>query len=50
MSETLLTDNFKGVLEAIRLIEERFAKVKSADDFVLSPQGVLKDKGSGPHS
>jgi uncharacterized protein with HEPN domain len=41
MSDTLLTDNFKSILEAILLIEERFASVKSADDFVLSPQGVL---------
>jgi len=41
MSDTFLTDNFKGILEAILLIEERFAKIKKADDFVLSSQGVL---------
>ncbi len=41
MSETFLVDNLEGIYEAILLIEERFAKVKCADDFVLTPQGVL---------
>lgn len=40
MSDTLLIDNFESIFEAILLIEERFASIKSVDDFVLSSQGV----------
>jgi uncharacterized protein with HEPN domain len=41
MFKTFLVDNLEGIYEAILLVEERFAKIKGADDFVLSPQGVL---------
>ena len=40
MSDTLLIDNFESIFEAILLIEERFANIRSVDDFVLSSQGV----------
>ena len=41
MSDPLLMDNLEGILKAVSLIEERFADVKSADDFDLSAHGVL---------
>jgi uncharacterized protein with HEPN domain len=41
MSSTLLVDTLEGIYESILLIEERFANIKAADDFVLSSQGVL---------
>ncbi|MBU1053714.1 MAG: DUF86 domain-containing protein [Proteobacteria bacterium] len=41
MSDNFITDNFESIFEAILLIECRFAEVSKAEDFVLSPHGVI---------
>lgn len=41
MSDELVSDNLEIVLEAVALIETRFAKMKSSDEFVRNAEGVL---------
>ncbi|MGB5155813.1 HepT-like ribonuclease domain-containing protein [Desulfobacterium sp. N47] len=41
MSDNFTIDNFESIYEAILLIEERFSEVSQAEDFVLSPHGVI---------
>ena len=40
MPENELVDIIDMMLESIKLIQERFAKVNMADDFVSTPEGV----------
>ena len=41
MSDDLLCDIFKNIYESIALIEDRFSKISSPKDFVLTPEGVV---------
>lgn len=41
MLDDLIRDNLEGILESIALVEARFEKVDTAEDFVLSAEGVL---------
>ena len=41
MLEDALTENIQVIIESIGLIEERFKKIKSADDFVSSAYGTF---------
>ena len=41
MLDDIIRDNLQIILESIVLIENRFSKINSADDFVLSADGVL---------
>jgi len=41
MSDNFTTDNFESIFEAILMIEERFAGVNKAEDFVSSSRGVI---------
>lgn len=37
----IILENFKGIITAIELIEERFKKIRIADDFILTNEGTL---------
>ena len=41
MLDDIIRDNLQIILESIILIESRFSKINSADDFVSSADGVL---------
>ncbi len=41
MFNEMLLEKVNLVIESIELIEERFSTIKSPDDLVLSPQGVM---------
>ena len=41
MLDDIIRDNLQIILESIVLIEKRFSKINSADDFVSSADGVL---------
>jgi uncharacterized protein with HEPN domain len=41
MPDEIITDNLKSILECIVLIENRFAEITHADDFVKNPDGVF---------
>ena len=41
MLDDQIKDNLEGILESIALVEVRFEKVNTAEDFVLSAEGVL---------
>ena len=41
MLDDIIRDNLRVILESIVLIENRFSKINSADDFVSSEGGVL---------
>jgi uncharacterized protein with HEPN domain len=41
MPEEIISDNLKSILECIVLIENRFAKITNADDFVKNSDGVF---------
>lgn len=41
MLDDQIKDNLEGILESIALVEVRFEKVDTAEDFVLSTEGVL---------
>ena len=41
MLDDIIRDNLQIILESIILIENRFSKINSADDFVSSVDGVL---------
>ncbi|MDY7039153.1 MAG: HepT-like ribonuclease domain-containing protein [Thermodesulfobacteriota bacterium] len=41
MLDDLIQDNLEGILESIALIEARLEKVDTAEDFVLSAEGVV---------
>ena len=41
MLDDIIRDNLQIILESIILIENRFSKIDSADDLVLSADGVL---------
>ena len=40
MSEDQIIDNLDLMVQSIRLIQERFSKIREPDDFVLTPEGV----------
>ncbi len=40
MHDALIRDYLEAILDAIALIEFRFDKIKNANDFVKSPEGV----------
>ena len=41
MPESGLEDNLDVILESISLIEERFSRIETAEDFVCNSEGVL---------
>jgi uncharacterized protein with HEPN domain len=41
MLEDVIRENLKVIIESIALIEERFEKINSADDFVLNSHGTF---------
>lgn len=40
MSDDYLVFRLKKVIESIEIIESRFSKIKTPDDFVVSPEGL----------
>lgn len=40
MSKDQIIDNLDLMVQSIRLIQERFSKIREPDDFVLTPEGV----------
>jgi uncharacterized protein with HEPN domain len=40
MHKELLQDKFFDVIECINIVEERFEKIKSAEDFITSKEGI----------
>jgi uncharacterized protein with HEPN domain len=42
MSEDVLLDQFKSILESIEITQDRFDTIQAAEDFVTSPEGVTK--------
>jgi uncharacterized protein with HEPN domain len=42
MHKELLIDKFLDIIECIEIIETRTVEIKSAEEFVLTPQGVEK--------
>lgn len=49
MLDDQIKDNLEGILESIALVEVRFEKVDTAEDFVLSAEGVLLLDGVSIH-
>ena len=41
MLEDVVRENLKVIIESLALIEERFEKINSADDFVLNSHGTF---------
>lgn len=41
MLDDIISENFRIIVESIELIENRFIKIESADDFVSSEDGIL---------
>jgi uncharacterized protein with HEPN domain len=41
MLDDIISENFRIIVESIELIEKRFIKIESADDFVSSEDGIL---------
>jgi len=41
MLDDIISENIRIVIESIVLIENRFTKIDSADDFVLTPDGIF---------
>lgn len=41
MPDELILENLNGVADAIEMIKDRFSSIKGADDFMMSPDGVL---------
>ena len=41
MPDELILENLNGVADAIEMIKDRFSSIKEADDFMMSPDGVL---------
>lgn len=41
MFEGLLCDDFKNIDKSISLTEERFSKINSPKDFILTPDGLI---------
>jgi uncharacterized protein with HEPN domain len=40
MSKDQIIDNLDLIVQSIKLIQERFSKIRGPDDFVLTPEGV----------
>jgi uncharacterized protein with HEPN domain len=41
MPDELIIENLNGVADAIEMIIDRFSSITEADDFMMSPDGVL---------
>ena len=41
MPDELIIENLNGVADAIEMIKDRFSSITEADDFMMSPDGVL---------
>jgi hypothetical protein len=41
MLDDIISENFRIIVESTELIENRFIKIESADDFVSSEDGIL---------
>jgi uncharacterized protein with HEPN domain len=41
MPDDVIIDNLNGIVEAIELVENRFSNISDANDFMLTPDGVL---------